>query len=188
MEVSTSRDQKMLKQQDQIDELRKKQSEVGLNQLPTVTANRNANYKVRQDEADRYVHVRTRNKHYQSATKSFQFEDRIIPIHKNEFDRKVKEDYFSGYDEVEVIHDPREGASAKYAIKTKSDGAKSSEPVKQSDNSELNERVQALRKKEAELLAKQTEFEEREAKIGVMEEFRKSAIIHTELVDKTPKS
>jgi hypothetical protein len=171
--ASKSRDEKQMIQQDQIAELRTKQSE-GIDKLPTVTANRNPKYQIREDEADRYVIVMTTIKHVSTQTKSVNEEKRMIHIHKAEFQRKIDEQYFAIYDEVEVIHDPRQNAPTVYELKHKDGVVKLDTPkTKETGNAQLNERVQALKTKEkflsdkeAELIAKQKELEQREAALA----------------------
>ena len=127
MSVSLSKDQKLMKQVDQLHAMKEEQSN-GLDKLPTVAANRNPNYKVRADEAEKYVFVRTVIKHLSTATKSITEEVRTLPIHVNEFDRKIEERYFELYDVVEVIHDPRSNAPKKYDLKLKKESGQIKTP------------------------------------------------------------
>jgi len=167
MTPSKSRDEKQMIQQDQIAAMREAQME-GMDRLPTVEANRNPKYKIRADEANGYVHLYVANKHYQSTTKEIQLEERIIMIHKAQFQQKIDEKYFAPYDIVEVIHDPRQNAPKTYELGQKEGQVKIAEP-KPSPNAELNERVKALKAKEQELIDKQTELEQREAKLAQLE-------------------
>jgi hypothetical protein len=189
MTPSKSRDEKQMRQADQIAELRDLQGE-GIDKLPTVEANRNPKYRVRADEAEKFVFVKTTIKHISTQSKEINLEERIIPIHKAQFQGKVDEMYFATFDIVEVIHDPRSNAPEVYDILHKTGPIKLDTPKQKesSNNVALNEKVQALKKKEADLIAKQTELEEREAalkakedELASVEEFRKSAIVHTEL-------
>jgi hypothetical protein len=172
MSVSKSKDELLMRQADQIHTMKVDQMN-GLDKLPTVEANRNPKYQIRTDEADGYVHVRVCNKHYQSTTKSITREERILTIHKAQFQAKIDEKYFATYDEVEVIHDPRANAPKTYELGQKEGVVKLDTPnQKETGNAQLNERVKALKEKEksltdkeAELIAKQTELEQREAKL-----------------------
>jgi len=167
---SISKDQKLMRQVDQIEAMRDEQR-AGLENLETIPGNRNPKYQVRKDEADRYVFIFTRIKHVSTMTKSINNEDRIIPIHKAEFDRKVDEGYFAIYDEVSVIHDPRDGAPMTYDIAHKEGQVNIVEPRQpRADAAQLKEQREALRLKEQELLAKQKELEEREAKLNPLTE------------------
>lgn len=169
MAISKSRDEKLMIQADQIAEMRETQMN-GIDKLPTIEGNRNPKYKIRADEADRYVFVLTTIKHVSTSTKSVNLEQRIIPIHKAEFQRKIDEQYFAIYDDTEVIHDPRTNAPKEYELKNKTSQVKLDTPLtKEQPNAQLNERVKALKAKEQELIAKQAELEEREAKLLELE-------------------
>lgn len=167
---SKSRDEKQMRQADQIAEMRDQQAE-GMDKLPTVEANRNSKYRIREDESERFVFVKTTIKHINTQTKTINPEERIIPIHKAQFQGKVDEMYFATFDDVEVIHDPRNNAPTTYDIAHKEGVIKLDIPKqKDNGNAALNEKVQALKKKEADLIAKQAELEEREAKLLAAEE------------------
>lgn len=142
---STTRDEKLAKQQDEIQDLRDRQN---AGDIDKVTANRNSKYKISELEEEGYVHVATRIKDLNPDQKSFTNRDAVLSIHKGEFDRKVKEGYFQLFDEVEVIHDPRENAPDSYVLKP---ATLSTEAPKGLPSAELNERVNKLKGREKEL-------------------------------------
>ncbi len=113
-----TKDQKMELQRDQLQELKQAQIDHinGVEEFPTVTANRNKKYKIKANEQG-YVHVKTKVNHLAQDQKSFTPEENIIKIHAREFDRRVAEGAFKTYDEAEVIHDPRQNAPEKYSLK-----------------------------------------------------------------------
>lgn len=117
--MDLTRDQKIARQRSELGELREHQISVatGESDEQYVEANRNSKFKIRAIEAAGFVHVWTRVKHLSQDQKSFVNEDRIVPIHAREFDKRVKDGAFSTYDEVEVIHDPRKGAPKTYVLK-----------------------------------------------------------------------
>lgn len=169
---SKSRDEKMMRQQDQIAEMRDIQTNNGLSSLPMVQANRNPKYSIRADEAEKFVFVRCCVNNFQQKTNSMIPYERIIPIHANQFEQKIEEKMFATYHEVEIIHDPRKNAKSYSADDLKGGGVVKLDQPKQSsnNNAQLNERVKALNEKEKDLLAKQADLEAREAALKAKEE------------------
>lgn len=162
--TSLTREQKAIKQQDEIAELRAQQiaQANGEEDIALVDANLSKKHKIRAAEKDGYVHVATRIKHLNANQKDFTYEDRIIPIHAREFDRKVAEGAFNLFDECEVIHDPRKGRPVEYDLQPgkqpeqKDDGLPRT-PIK---NENIAAREKQLAKRESMLDDKFDQIEE----------------------------
>ncbi len=116
---SMSRDERIVAQKDDLQDLKGRQIEAANSgeQLATIEANRNPKYSVREIEAKGFVHVRAVVRHLNFDQKSFNDEEHIVKVHAREFDRRVSEGAFKTYDEVEVIHDPRVNAPSSYSLK-----------------------------------------------------------------------
>jgi hypothetical protein len=113
-----SKEQKQSIQADALLDLKRKQIDAlnGGKPMDMITANRNSKFQIRELESG-YVHVRTITKHLNSDQKSFTDEIIVHAIHAREFDRRVNEGAFHVFDDVEVIHDPRENAPRDYVLK-----------------------------------------------------------------------
>lgn len=167
-------------QQDQIDDLKREQAKGTPNMVPanrTITLNPpttlNIN-EVKEAEAEKYVHVFTRNLHDDPNAKRYNLEDKIIAIHAGEFDTKVKQNYFQSFDLVEIIHDPREGAVEvnlqPNKRKTEQAIARPAAQLGQAAiSAELRKQATELKAKEQELIDRQTAVEKREADLATKE-------------------
>lgn len=161
---SKSLDTRKMEQVDKIAEMRVEQA---AGKLPMVEANRDPNFQIKEIEADGYVHVFTRKLHNNPDTKSYDKEDRIVIIHKAEFDAKLKQNFFQLYDEAHVIHDPRDGDTPE--LKTNSANASTTplaDKLLSTPNAKMRERQEQLSQKEKDLAAKEAELAEREAKLN----------------------
>lgn len=106
--TTTSKDQKINLQQDRIHALKSAQIN---GEREMIEANINPKYKIDKQSAG-FVHILTRIKHLNPATKGYNNEDRVVKIHASEFDRRAAQGAFKTYDELEIIHDPRENRPA----------------------------------------------------------------------------
>lgn len=161
---SKSLDTRKMEQVDKIAEMRVEQA---AGDLPTVEANRDPKFRIKEIEADGYVHAFTRKKHNNPDTKSYDNEDRVVVLHKAEFDAKLKQNFFQLYDEAHVIHDPRDGDTPE--LKTNSangNAAPLADKLLSTPNAKMRERQEQLSQKEKDLAAKEAELTEREAKLN----------------------
>jgi len=186
-QMDLTRDQKIARQSSELRALREQQiaEASGEAEPDLVPANRKPEFKIRRIEADGFVHVFTRIKNLSQDQKNFINEDRIIPIHAREFDKRVKDGAFTTYDEVEVIHDPRKNAPKSYEMKPeqldvnkaasapKADGKEVARKAQQIEKeferlSKIHdsqiEREKAIAAKEAEIAAREKALQEAEAK------------------------
>lgn len=99
------------RQADQVEELAELKHKQLNDRIPMIEANRNPNFKISAHDADRFVHVYTEIKNVAGDGKSISVEKNTIMIHANQFDQKVAEGFFYSYDNIEIIHDPREQSS-----------------------------------------------------------------------------
>lgn len=116
---SLSKDQKLLKQEEENLALKDHQLAVaeGVEEPDTTHANIDHNFKINTAEAAGYVHVWTEVRHVAQDQKTVSSETRIIKIHARQFDEKVREGMFLQYDEAKVIHDPRPNKPSSYNLK-----------------------------------------------------------------------
>lgn len=179
---SKSRDQKQMEQQDRIQEMRDEQ---GSGRLPRIEGNRSRPFlnpptkvdlTIREDEAAGYVHVFTRNKHFQPATNDFMYEDSVVSLHVGQFDAKLKEGYFQTFGEVYIIHDPRQDKSYTQEELKPGKAVLDAPQLNPADNKGAQQAA-ATRKKEKELadkekalVAKQAELDAREAALNALPE------------------
>lgn len=171
-QADLTRDQKMSRQTSELHNLREKQILVKAGQLDEdwAQANRTCTIKdpgvnvsrVRALEAQGYVHVFTRTRNLSMDQKQFINEDKIVKIHAREFDRRVKDGAFTAYDDVEVIHDPRNGAPTTYALKP--DQVNVDEPIKSDRKA-----TEALAKETARLEKVDAHLKERTLKLSQAE-------------------
>lgn len=124
---------------------------------------------IREDEADGYVHVFVREKHVDINSKSINNIDKVIAMHKNEFDRKVNEGYFQLYDQVEIIHDPRD-ESKDYTDSDLRPGKSRIDPgplrPERKLGADLQKKATDLAKKEADLKSREADLAKREAALN----------------------
>lgn len=167
--IDLTRDQK---QSRQMDELAKLQAQQQNGELEMVGGNRNSKYDVRQIEADNYVHVAVKNRHYDEANNRMQEDSRIVKVHNRDFDRMVNSGAFNVYSEVEVIHDARKDAPKKYNLKPQfvTESMKDQTPqdaVNKLGDKNVGLREQELAKREQELDNRIASLEARENIGGV---------------------
>lgn len=147
-EVSKSKDQRMMAQADQLADMQQKQLS---GQIGKVKANIDSSFEISEHEAEGYVHVFTRVKHVQPDKKEIMNEDRVIKVHANIFDQKVKDGMLAVYDEFRIVHDPRkEGYKSEKIVTT----------LTESQTIELKESIDGLQKSKVEALVKVSELED----------------------------
>jgi len=174
---SKSRDTKLMLQQDEIDALKREQARGTPNMVPanrTITLNPATTLNIREikeAEAEKYVHVFTRNLHNDDNAKKYNLEDKIIAIHAGEFDTKVKQNYFQSFDLVEIIHDPRQDAvEVNLQPNKRKVEAPVARPAAQGNQSaELRKQAAELKAKEQELIDRQAAIEKKEANLAAKE-------------------
>lgn len=164
MAASKSVDQRKMEQLDRVHELKAEQL---AGNLPQVPANKSkTGQTVNEHEADGYVHIETKKYHPNPSNPRVPVtEQRIHKMHKDEFEGAIKNRFFELFDDVEVIHDPRDNAPSEYELRP----GKMQVPA--TNNEQLNtatarkaitEKQKELVAKEKELLVKQAELEARE--------------------------
>ena len=84
--------------------------------LEEIPANRNKNFKIRKIE-ENYVHLAVGERLLAPDQKSFITRSSIIKVQPNNFAQMVLNNAFAGYDDAQVIHDPRKNAPKEYALK-----------------------------------------------------------------------
>lgn len=182
-----SKEQKEAKQVSDIDALRtaQKTGAAGM-----IRANKDDSIEIPEHGNDRYVYVKATNKHLNADMKSHTSVVSLIPVHAGLFDQMVDQGGFALYDDVKIVHDPRDNVRESYVFKVEQINSKSVETpsdaksTKSSDMKAMNEarkQIEAqkvtLENKQAELTTKETEITakevtiaDREARLKMIEE------------------
>lgn len=177
---SLSKDQREQQQLDDIATLRKSQKD---GTAGKIRANKDSSIEIPEHHNDRYVYVIATQKNVNPDMKSFSEIASLIPIHAGLFDQMVDQGGFALYDDVKIVHDPRDDAREKYVFKIEHINPQSVESpaaaksIKTSELNALNEarnQVNAqkatLENKAGELATKETDLATREANLLKMEQ------------------
>jgi hypothetical protein len=175
MAESKSKDQREQEQLDKVDELRRMQK---AGKVPMITANRDKNFKIPKTE-EGYVHCLLTTKNVGADMKSLVEQTKTDAYHADRFDVLVEQGAFQAFDDVKIIHDPRDGYENKvYSFKPEKieaaavTGARATGIVKANEMKAINQarkeigdaqddlatRTQAVAEKEKELTDKEAKI------------------------------
>lgn len=168
MEV-LSKEQKEAKQVSEINNLRYAQKN---GTAKMVKANKDTTIEIPEAAAEGYVFLMTTARHINQDLKSITEVKSLVPIHKANFDRMVAQGGFALFDDVKIVHDPREGARTDYKFKIEhvSSASIAETPSKSADMTAINEARKGLEAQKTTLENKQAELIDREARLKAQEE------------------
>lgn len=173
--VTTSKDKKLALQEDAAYAQQQKQL---AGEMGTVPANKNKNFQIPENEAEKYVHVYTEIKSPSANGKSIETEKTTIVLHADQFDAKVKEGMFLHFDYIEIIHDPRKNPKKytnedfKPGVLTVGSKPADATPVMNNAGAKkaLDAKSAELSEKEEELNVAKTSLQERAEELGAISE------------------
>lgn len=177
MQTDLTRDQKLQKQQNENYDLKLQQIKEANGEADPdlIVANMNKAYKIKAAEQN-YVHVKLVHKTHNERAKSYDVSEKIDQYHERDFEKMVNAGAFGLFDEVEVIHHPKEKEYTaaqlkpnqldidKKTVDTDPNAVSLKEKKLAQKEKEVSKRLDEIEKKDAERDALWTKLNEENAK------------------------
>jgi hypothetical protein len=161
----TSKEQKEEIQLSELNELKRMQK---AGEITMMRANIDSSVKIPAHEYDNYVVVRTLQRNLNPDQKSFTDIVKNIKVHADRFDAMVDAGGFVTFDDVKIVHDPREAPREKYEFRpqtiNKAALSAAATPAAPSPriNKELEKKVKDLEAKEGDLADRESSINQKE--------------------------
>lgn len=146
------------KEEQQLEELKELQTLQKAGKVPMRKANRDSSVEIPAHEYDGYVVVSTLTRNLNPDQKSFTDIRKNVKIHKDRFDAMVDAGGFVTFDDVKIVHDPRENPRASYEFRPSTVSQKSLDAAARQGASVPTKGSKELEKKANDLAAREQEL------------------------------